>query len=97
MATGKVVIPEPGVALESGIVTTDGDGLATISFANVYATKPKLLAIADVPLATDCVIVQIESWTQDGAGNYIGCTLRTSNDGGRAEPTIPLIWAIVSE
>jgi len=97
MASGIALIPAPGGALEAGLGTTDASGLLSITFSKAYASKPKLIAMPDVPLATDAVTTQIDSWTQDAEGNYTGCTLATADDGGKAEAGCPVIWAIVSE
>jgi len=97
MASGIALIPAPVGALEAGIGTTDADGLLSITFVRAYTSKPKLVAVPDLPLATDMVTVQIDSWTQDEAGNYIGCTLAAADDGGKPEAGAGVIWAIVSE
>jgi len=97
MASGKVTIPPPAGALESGIGTTGADGKLAITFSKAYSTKPKFLAIPDLPLATDMVSIQIDSWSQDAEGKYIGCTVATADDGGKPEASVPIIWAIVSE
>lgn len=76
---------------EKGTVTTDADGLATITFSGSYASKPILALTPELPVATDRVIVQIESWT---GPPYTDVTIATSDDGGKKEPSVLVHWIL---
>jgi len=93
MAILKSVIPK-GIEA-SGIVTTGADGKASISFPRAYPTKPKLFLSPELPQATDVVTVQIEDWSLDVEGNYIGAIVATGDDAGKAEANVPVHWLIV--
>jgi len=90
-------IPKPGVALEGGSVVTGADGSAEISFTKAYSTKPKLACVPELPFATDAISVQVDSWTQDVEGRYIGCKIFATDDGGKGEADVLVLWAVVSE
>jgi len=80
---------------ERGEVTTGADGRATISFAKAYPTKPNLQLTPELDPAVDTVYPQIVSWSFDAEGKYIGATIQTSDDGGKAEANVPTHWLIV--
>jgi len=79
----------------SGIVTTGSDGKASISFPKAYAVKPKLFLCPEYPQATDVVTTQVDDWSLDPDGNYIGAVVATGDDGGKAEAGVPVHWLIV--
>jgi len=83
-------------APELGAVTTGADGKATISFAKAYPSKPKLALAPEYSQATDVVTVQIDSWSQDVAGNYIGAVVAAGDDGGKAEANVTVHYAVWS-
>jgi len=89
----RILLPK-GVD-EAGFATSGTDGLASITFSKTYPVKPKISLTPDLSHAVDCIIIQIEGWTQDVEGNYIGMNVYTANDGGRTEPNVPFHYMVV--
>jgi len=79
---------------ERGEVTTGTNGRATISFAKAYPTKPNLQLTPEYDPDTDTVYAQIESWTFDAEGNYVGATICTADDWGVGEVGVLVHWVI---
>ncbi|GAH96206.1 unnamed protein product [marine sediment metagenome] len=78
-------------ANEMGMITTDSSGFATITFSGSYVSKPILALTPELPVATDRVFVQIESWT---GPPYTDVTIATSGDDGKAEASVLVHWAL---
>jgi len=91
--TTTVIAPATVVnPVEKGEIISDAEGKATISFTGVYPTKP-FIAFT-VEYTADDIMVNIDSWVKDEAGNYIGVNIRTRDDGGRAEANVKVLWAL---
>jgi hypothetical protein len=80
----------------AGVVMTDASGDAAITFtAHMGTTKPVVILTPELDPATDTVFAQITGWTQDASLNYIGVIIRTTYDGGLAEPLVPVHYLII--
>jgi len=90
-----VRIPFPKGISEAGLATTGADGVASITFLKAYPTKPKVALSPDVPHGTDVVTTQIEGWTLDAEGKYIGMAVFTGDDAGKPEPSVPVHYLVV--
>jgi len=95
MAVLKIEIV-PGIAIEEeGEVTTDAEGKVSISFTKAYEIKPRFIPVIELPYVTDAVSVQIDSWTLDAEGKYIGVLLYVTDDGGKGEAGALVKWFII--
>jgi len=92
MASGRVPVP-PGV-LEKGSATTGADGSVSISFVGAYPAKPTPLLGAELPVGTETIFVQIDSWILDAEGRYIGMVVYAISDAGKAIANVIVHWAI---
>lgn len=90
---------EPGVILScikagsaDGCIT-DASGNATVSFTanGVFSRKPAVLFTAMDNTSTMPISFKITAWSQDGLGNYTGCTVQA-----RRARTLPSVIALLS-
>lgn len=58
------------------IVTLDGTNTATVTFTRTFAAEPSIDLTPIAPGGTQPVILQVDSWIQDGGGLYTGCVIR---------------------
>lgn len=58
------------------IVTLDGTNTATVTFTRTFAVEPSIDLTPIAPGGTQPVILQVDSWVQDGGGLYTGCVIR---------------------
>jgi len=80
----------------AGQVTTDSLGNATITFTeHMGPVKPVVILIPELDPAVDRALVQITGWIQDAEGNYTGVTIKTSDDGGRNEPSVIVHYLVI--
>jgi len=80
----------------AGIVTTDADGIATITFTvHMGLTKPVVLLTPEFDPAIAKVFVQIIGWTQDADGNYTGVTIGTYNHRAVALANVPVHFMVI--
>ncbi len=62
-------------SIHSGMLDASGMS-AQITFARSFAAQPGIALVAIVPGGTQPVTLQVQSWLQDGSGNFIGCTVK---------------------
>ncbi|MEM1589832.1 MAG: hypothetical protein QW175_05390 [Candidatus Bathyarchaeia archaeon] len=86
-------IPFPKGVSEMGHIVTDSTGMATVTFIKAYPTKPKVALTPELSHAVDQISVQIEGWTISD-GKYVGMALGTYDDGGKAEPNVPVHYLV---
>jgi len=80
----------------AGQVTTNADGIATITFTEHMGTvKPCVILTPEYDPAVDTIFAQIIGWTTDAEGNYTGCTIRTTDDGGRPEASVLVHYFVI--
>lgn len=58
------------------IVTLDATNTATVTFTRTFAVEPSIDLTPIAPGGTQPVILQVDSWVQDGGGLYTGCVIR---------------------
>ena len=81
----KVYVP----TIKSGTVTTDGDGLASVTFATAFpdTNYSVVLTAQDPGDTTICMFYN------KGTGGF---DLKTEDDGGKAAPNVVVNWVAIT-
>lgn len=77
------------------IATLDGANTATVNFTRTFAVEPSIDLTPIAPGGTQPVILQVDSWIQDGGGLYTGCVIRGYRM-NTLPATITLLTALVN-
>ncbi len=77
------------------IVTLGAGNTATATFTRTFAVEPSIDLTAIAPGGTQPVILQVDSWVQDGNGAYTGCVIRGYRM-NTLPATIALLTALIS-
>ncbi len=73
------------------IATLDANGLATVMFARSFAAQPGVILTPINPVGSQPVMLQVQGWTNDTSGNFIGCSIK-----GYRTNTLPSTLALLS-
>lgn len=66
------------------IAALNASGEATVTFTRLFAAMPIVICTLYEAADNQPVVFKVKSWTQDGNGNYTGCTVK-----GARSATLP--------